>query len=43
MLLDLITIAYSPFEARPKMLSRGRLAFAVISVPFLEVFFTIFF
>ena len=43
MLLDLITIAYSPLEARPKTLSRGRLAFAVISVPFLEVFFTIFF
>ena len=41
MLLDLITIAYSPFEARPKMLSRGRLAFAVISVQFLGVFFTI--
>ena len=39
--VDLIMIAYSPFEVRSKMLSCGCLVFAVLSVGFSELFFTI--
>ena len=41
--LDLIKIAYGPFEVRPKMLSCGRLAFVVLSVTLSEVCLMIFY